>query len=229
MKKQLSTLVFLLVFVFAPYLATITKAQGDVAIRFYVVPITQIGNARYPSHFGGKGLTPDAELANVASWAMMDYGLINTGLIAANVDSAQQTYLAGLADVLVVPANIDNTITTQGQVNAVSNALEAFDIPGTWVNVGDTYRTVLREIAGYFQFMQRLTAITGIDPTTLNIRLSTTYGSLAQTWQDAIVQAANELGYSTAGLNSGTTLRAILRNIASQNDLKTFTLGWVTF
>ena len=46
----------------------------------------------------------------------------------------------------------------------ISNALEAKEIPADWVNAGDTYRSILREVVGYFLFMQRYTATTGFDP-----------------------------------------------------------------
>lgn len=223
MKRLLLALVAVLVFS-APVLA-----QGEeVALRFYIVPVVQVGIYRSPAHFGGRSNPVDAQLVGV-TWGMMDYGLINVGIVGAQVNATQATYLAGLSDIQPVPANIDTVLTTQGQVNTVSNALEAFNIPGTWVNVGDSYRTVMREIAGYFQFMQRLTTITGINPTTLSINLSTRYNQLNATWQNALLQTFSELGYSTAKLSGTSTLRAILRDIASQNDTRTFQLGGISF
>jgi hypothetical protein len=143
-------------------------------LRFYIVPITQNGIYRSPSHFGGRAVAADVELVGVV-WSMMDYGFINAGLVAANVDSTQQTYLDSLTDVQPVPQDIDTTVTG-GQVTAIQNKLEAFNIPGTWVNVGDSYRTILREICGYFQFLQRYSALTGVDPTAQSISLNTSLG-----------------------------------------------------
>lgn len=222
MRRLLAVLLFVVV---APF-AGVSAQEDDVALRFYLVTITQVNNYRYPTHFGARGVSADAELVGV-QWQMMDYGLINTGLLAANVNAAQQTYLAGLADVQAIPANIDNTVTA-GQVQNIRDRLEAFDLPGTWVNVGDSYRVVLREVCGYMQFMQRLTAITGINPTTLNIRLSMQYNAMPQLWKNAMVQTYSELGYSDENVSGTSTLRQILRDITAQNGQRAFYIGGVT-
>lgn len=200
-------------------------AQGELVERLYFVDISQSGSIRYPSHFGTPryGFQPDAQLVGVA-WSMMDYGLINQGLIAANVDATQQTYLAGLSDVLTIPLDLETTVTA-GNVIAIRNALEGRNIPGTWVNVGDSYRVVLREIAGYFQYMQRLTAITGLNPLTQGITLATQFQSLPLLWRNAILQAATELGYDASALQGTTTVRNILRGIANQSGTKVFFIG----
>lgn len=199
-----------------------------MTIRYLIVPVIKVDNRRSPAHFGGRAFPPDTELVGVV-WGMMDYGLIDVGLVAADVDATQVTYLETLSDVQLVPANIDNTIGTQARVDVVSAALEAFNIPATWVNVGDTYRTVMREIAGYFLFMQRITGITGVDPTTLGVNLSTRFNQLSTLWQNAILQAAADLNYSTTALTGTATLRQILRNIASQNGSRTFQIGGTSF
>lgn len=216
--RKLLALMALFVFVVFP-----VSAQGEIVARLYFVDIVQTGIYRSPDHFGGRVVAPDTELIGV-QWALMDYGLINQGLVAAEVNTDQQTYLAGLPDVLAIPANLDATVTA-GNINAIQNALEARNIPATWVNVGDSYRVVLREIAGYFQYMQRLTGITGLNPLTQGITLSTQYQNLPQLWQDAILQAATDLGYDASGLTGTTTIRAILRGIASQSGSNVYTLG----
>lgn len=197
-----------------------------MTLRFYIVPMVQVGNVRGPVHFASRAGEADPELDGVRG-AFKDYGLIPVMMVAAEVDSAQQTYLDTLADIQPVPANIDNVIGA-GQVATVQTALENFNIPGTWVNAGDSYRVVMREIFGYFDFMQRLTAITGINPLTLGISLSTQFSQLNQTWQDAITRSLSELGYDASGLTGATTLRQLLRNVALQNGSKTFTFGGVT-
>lgn len=216
--RKILALMALFVFVVFP-----VSAQGDIVARLYFVDIVQTGIYRSPDHFGGRAVAPDTELIGV-QWALMDYGLIPQGLVAAEVNTDQQTYLDSLPDVTVIPADLDATVTA-GNVSAIRNALEARNIPATWVNVGDSYRVVLREIAGYFQFMQRLTGITGLDPTAQGITLGTQYQNLPQLWQDAILQAAADLGYDASALTGTTTVRNILRGIASQSGNRVYMLG----
>lgn len=219
MKRILFAIVFM--FALLPSLA-IVKAD-EVALRWYIVPITLVnGNARYASHFGGKGLTPDPELVGVEK-VMMDYGIIDVGLIAANVTAAQITYLNGLSDIIVIPANIDNQIGAN--LATVKSKLAAFNIPSVSITGTDTYRKALREIAGEFEFMARLTAITLVNPTTLNANvLSITYGSLPQNWKNALQQAASELNYSTQGITGSSTMGDILTSVGNQNDNRIFNM-----
>lgn len=147
-----------------------------------LVDITVNGIYRSPSHFGGRAVAPDPELVGV-QWSMMDYGMINVGMIVADVSNTQVTYLQGLADVIMVPANIDTTLGA-GQLTATRNALESKNIPADWVNTGDTYRSIIREIMGYFQFMQRYTATTFFNPIANGVSLDTTMGNPAlNNWQ----------------------------------------------
>lgn len=218
--KRLLVVLFAVLLLAAPVLA-----QGeDVTIRWYIVPITLVnGNARYASHFGGKGLTPDAQLAGVEK-VMMDYGLIDVGLVVANVTPTQITYLNGLSDIIVIPANIDNTIGAN--LNTVKSKLATFNIPSVSIAAGDTYRKAMREIAGQFEFMDSLTALTEVNPMTLNANvLSITYGSLSQTWKNALQQTAARLGYSTAGITGASTMSDILISVGNQNDNRTFNMG----
>lgn len=218
--KRLLLLIVLLFTLAAPVLA-----QGeDVALRFYIVPITVVnGVARYSSHFGGKGLTPDPELAGVEK-VMSDYGLIDVGLVAANVTPTQIAYLNGLTDIIVIPANIDNTIGAN--LSTVRSKLAAFGIPSVSITSGDTYRKALREISGQFEFMQYLTALTGVNPTSLNPNvLAITYASLPQNWKTALQQTATRLGYSTAGITGSSTMSDILISVGNQNDNRSFDMG----
>jgi len=180
MFKRLLWIVIVLLAFTAPVLA-----QGeDVATRLYFVDIIRTVSNRYPAHFGDPrhGFPADVELVGVR-WSMLDYGEIDQGLVAADLSASQITYMASLPDVLAIPANIDNLVTA-GNVATIQNALEARGIPGTWVNVGDSYRVVLREIAGYFDVVQKLSVLLQIDPTAQGYSLSATIGAtaLAQ-WQ----------------------------------------------
>ncbi len=196
-----------------------------MTLRFYIVPMIQVGIYRGPAHFESRAAVADLPLVGVRG-TFVDYGLIPVCLVAMEVDTVQETYLSTLSDIQPVPADIDAVITA-GQVGTVRTALEAFSIPGTWVNAGDSYRVVMREVIGYFEFMKRLTAITGINPLTLGISLSTQFSQIPQTWQDAMVRAFSELGYNATILVGTSTLRQILRDVSQQNGAKVHNIGGV--
>lgn len=193
-----------------------------MAWRLYQIPITGSGtnhtDPRRPKYVVEAGVP----------WAMMDYGAIPWALVAADVTNPQHNALAGNADVTAFPTNLQGTIG--GNLNTVVNALEAARLPAGWVAASDTYATVARTVAGLMQFAQRYTAISGgqeLVPSSIN--LNTQFGSLSQQRQDDLLATANSLGYSTAGLQATTTLRAILKNLADQWGARPFTLGGLTF
>ena len=190
--------------------------------RLYTIPITGSGtnhtDPRRPKYVVEAGVP----------WAMMDYGAIPWALVAADVTNGQHNALTSNADVTAFPTNLQGTIG--GNLSTVVNALEAARLPAGWVNASDTYATVARTVAGLMQFAQRYTAISGgqeLVPSSIN--LNTQFGSLSQQRQDDLLATANSLGYSTAGLQATTTLRAILKNLADQWGARPFTLGGLTF
>lgn len=197
--------------------------------RWYLVDIviTAVGSGNYrsPAHFGGRMVEPDAPLAGVV-FNPVDYGAVPVALVVAQVDVIQEAYLDGLSDVLVVPPNIDDVIGT-GRLTTVQNALKSKNIPGAWIASTDTYKEVLRQMVGFFNFMRRVTALTGINPFTLSINLQTRYNSLPALWKNAILQAGIDGGYDTSGLAQNPTLTQILRSITAQDSLKQFKFGSV--
>lgn len=191
-------------------------------IRFYIVPYISVNQYRNAAHFGGRAFDPDPPLAS-AKWWQNDYGLVDVGIIMANVDDTQIAYLDTLPDILVVPEDIDSVIGAR--ITAVKAGLNAFNIPSASISASDTYRGALREINGTFEFMQRLTRIAEANPFKLNIQLTTTFSQLPQMWKNALQQTAAELKYSTAGITGASTLLNILVSIGNQNNRRPFTMG----
>ena len=101
-------------------------------------------------------------------------------------------------------------------------------MPASWVSPSDTYRSILRELAGYMYFANRLFANTLLD-ITQDVALNTQFQNMSAFWQAALLQAMTEQDYSTANVQGNTQYRAILRDIASQNGGRVFTLGVFTF
>jgi hypothetical protein len=75
---------------------------------------------------------------------------------------------------------------------------------------------VLRSVCGIFLFLQRVTAITKQPINWTAVSLNTQWQNIPAAWQAAMLQAAGEMGFSTAGLQATTPLRNILKNMADQ-------------
>jgi len=224
MMKRLTVL--LLTLLLAVYLNPIA-AQEPTTQRLFIVDIVSVtvnGQVyRSAEHFGGRNNPADAELAGL-SVSLMDFGLLNEGLVSVQVTDAQITFACALADVLCAPADLSQVIPIN-QFTAVSNALESKGIPAVSLTAGDTYQFLLREIAGMFQFAQRWTAITGVNPFDTNVTLSTRVSSLPVAYRTALQTALNELGYDSSGLSQSSTLRQILNAVATQSDSRSFPFG----
>lgn len=197
-----------------------------MAWELYVVPIVQAGIYRGPKYFESRADPGAAELAGV-QWAMMDYGSIPWGLVAADVDAAQDAFLAAQADVRNIPTALDDQIG--GALTTVQNALEAARIPAGWVAASTTWRELLRAVAGLFQFAQRYTAITGNQLVTSTAVLNQRINQLTQAQRNALTQVATDLGYDTSGIAGNTLVRNALKILADQWGARAFYLGGITF
>lgn len=195
--------------------------------RFYLVPIESVGNTRGPEYFPWF-FDPDpvAELAGVR-WSLKDYGVINQGVVAAEVTQAQHDFLAAQAEVFDFPENLDAAMGSADRT-ALSNYLEAVAIPADWLSPADTYRTALRTVTGMFLFMQRYTAITGTNPLQSGLTLNTQFRNLNAVNQNAIRQTFTDLGYDDTVIRDNWTLRVLLKNAADQWGSRAIEFGFVS-
>lgn len=180
-----------------------------MTIRYYVLPIQQIGNARGPKYFKWR----DNPTGIVCPWSMKDYGSINQAVVCADIAAQDHTSLAANADVLSVPVNIDQTLNTNA-VTAAVTFLEAYNIPAGWVTTGLTYRTVLRTVTAFFLFMQRVTVILGraieLPPNWLNLQEQNIPADI----RNALAQTASEFEFDYSAVTGTTTMRQILKHMA---------------
>lgn len=185
--------------------------------RYYLVPLIDDDGLRAPKYIIDLGVT----------WGAMDYGIIDTALVAADVSDAQHTGLIANADVVAIPLNIDNTISLAA-LPLVSAQLENLKIPGNWVNTGHTYRQVLRMVGGLFQFAQRHRALSGKIIIPENINLGQSWGDLGQQTRLELQMTADSFNYNTTGVTAATTIRTILKALADQWGAQEFLLGRFT-
>ena len=199
----------------------------QMTLRLYLVPITHIdlGNGTEfaaPKYFWGRLTEGSLELQG-ATWAWERYVWENHGLVAADTSASQDTYLRGLVDVISVPA-LDNTIANTATRNKIRNILEAGNIPGTWVNTGMTYRSVVRIVLGIFKFHGRAVSLLGkmFDGT---ISLDMTISQIPADKLDKMQQAADAFGLDTSWMVGTTTIRALLKSIGDQFSNTQFEIG----
>lgn len=205
-----------------------------MTIRLYFIDLLTWTGGRYPAHFGlpSRGIPADPPLATVTERSMMEYGLIDVALIAADVTTDQHDYLVslGTSEVLPVAENLDSVIP-DASIAPIRAALRGKNIPALFVSSGDTYRLALREIAGVLQYMQRLTAIRQVNPLTLGLggaMLDWRFNQLPAAWRTSMQQAALELELSTTGMSGASTLETILGSIATQSANRSYAFGTFT-
>lgn len=191
-------------------------------IRFYVMPIVGTGtsrlDARRPKYLDAY---PDLQ------WAMMDYGLEPVCLVCVrNIDQTTHDALVANADVLAAPENIDANLSTPA-VTVIGNFFEALNIPGGWLSPSLTYRTVLRTVAGLFQFAQRWHGMGGGAIFTDGLDLSVTYAALPTAKKTMLIDVADSFGYDYSSLGASSTLRQILKFLADQWGAAPFYMGGV--
>lgn len=199
-------------------------------IQFYLLPIERIDNYRGPSYFDFKGhesIAGHIQLDIGEQWSMKDYGSIDMSVLAFTAAEAKHTDLIGRANVYQFPENLDVTMVLADR-QALNTYLEAHGIPGDWLKQGDTFRYSLRTITAMFLYLQRALAILGYpaDPFA-GLTLNTRYGQLTTAYQNALSQAASELGY-TWGVAANDQIRKIWKDMADQWGSQPILFGFVT-
>lgn len=196
-----------------------------MAIRFYLIPIEIVdGNKRGPKYLKWR-FTENVAPLDVL-WSGMDFGLEPVMLVQADVTPAQHTTLSGNADVISIPANIDNNITA-GALSAVKAALETLNVPAGWVTTGFTYRQVLRMVAGLFQFAQRHHGAHSERLFSGGFNMDTQFSALPLAVRQRLIATADSLNYDTSGLSGSNTIRQILKNVADQWGSKPIIIGGI--
>lgn len=194
-----------------------------MTIRFYVMPIARNGAARGPKYLKWRW-NPDGI---DCPWNMLDYGLLDQAIVAADVTSAQHTALAANGDVLAIPANLNSTLTATA-VSTAESYLESIGMPAHWVSTSYTYRQVLRIVAGTFLYMQRVTAILGRPITLTGGVLGMQMQNIAADIRGAMQQAADEQEFDYSGVTATTTVRQVLKAMADAWGDKPILMGIAT-
>lgn len=195
--------------------------------RFYFIPVEANGAARGPKYLPWKYDPDPPALVTPARWAMMDYGLINAALLVADVTTAQHTLLSAQANVAAAPEDIDSTITTAA-LTAVKAVLDALSIPTQWVQVGMTYRYVMRMVAGLFQFAQRHAGLHGERLIDTAAQLELRWDQVPLDRRQRVMATADALGYDYSGFLNTWLVKRILYELALQWGATPILIGGVS-
>jgi len=194
-------------------------------IRFYILPVQRIEDEdirRGPKYFKWDGNPTGIN----CPWSIKDYGSIDMAVLAADILQADHDALILNADVYAFPENLDPVMTLANR-QAMNTYLEVRGIPGDWLKQGDTFRSVLRTVTGIFLYLQRVLAILGYPANPFaGLTLNTRYGQLTTAYQNALSQAAIDLGF-TWNVAANDQIRKIWKLTADQWGSQPFYFGFV--
>ena len=183
-------------------------------LRYYLVNVVpeirggvEVPNSQTAEYFG----VPTAGIE--ASY--ISFGNEGTMLVCADTDEATHASLAALPRVIQLPEDLDQTLSA-GQVTAVSNYLEARNIPAHWIDTSRTVREVLRGVSGIFQFAQLYTAMHSLTLFRGGVTLETRMNQIALVERNRLTEAAAAANLSTAGITLSSTIRQVLNVFGQQ-------------
>jgi len=189
-------------------------------LQFYLIPISSVGNYRGPLYFKwrfGTGID--------CRWSMMDYGFLPTALVLAHdITPADDAALVLNADVYAFPTDLDAPVSDP----TIDAFFEGIHIPTDWLTPSTSYRELLRQVAGMFQFNQRYAGVSGgasifSDSTTLDTKL-VELTAQERAWLD---ETSESMGYPKPIGNP--SLRALVKRAGSLWGSTEFIMGGATF
>lgn len=184
-----------------------------MTVRFFLWPVETNGASRGPKYLPWRYDPDPPALLNVP-WSPLDFGLEPTALIAADVDAAQLATIAAQLDITVIPSNLD--LQVGANLATVQASLELLNIPGDFVTAGNTYRQVLRGLIAIFSVAQRFNGLGNGRLFPAGITLATTLGAVSVSVRQQLQEAAEAKDYDYSGLTLSSTLRDVLKKLASQ-------------
>lgn len=187
-----------------------------MAVRFFITPKVELVAGTFsPKYFR---VLSDGQLTDGIAgwWTAINFGPEPFLLVKADVTNAEQTSISGNADVLTVPANIENNVGGGQGLTAARNGLESRNIPGSWVTSGMTWRTVLR-FAAHYALLQQVFGRRAVARFFQLYTLNTTMAQMTAAHRDRLREAAEELGVTdTSSITGSSTVRDVLRLLIGQ-------------
>jgi hypothetical protein len=198
--------------------------------KFYLVPIEVLyplpddpdRMARGPKYFAWK-FNP----AGISSpWNLMDYGFVPFGLLyARGISQADHDALILNSDVYNFPDDLDQPVTDP----TIDVFFENFHIPTDWLTPSTTYRELLRQTAGMFQFNQRYGGLSGGHSIFEAADLDTRLRDMALGEQAWFLDTVASFGFDPGIVNTNSRLRQLVKMAGDFWAGQPFYMGGIEF
>jgi len=203
------------------------QAQEEIVGRFYLVPVETVGNARGPEYFKWRFNPSGID----CRWSAMDYGFVPTMLVLAHdIEQADHDALVLNADVYAFPEDVDQPVSDP----TIDVFFETLHIPTGWLTPSTTYRELLRQLAGMFQFNQRYGGIAAdqsgelhsiFDTATLDDRLR----EMSAQEEEWFYLTLESFGYDRTLVSRNSRLRQLVKQAGNLWEGQSFVMGGVEF
>ena len=154
----------------------------------------------------------------------MDYGFLPTCLVLAHdISQVDNDALILNADVYAFPLDLDLPVSDP----SVDTFFEGIHIPTDWLTPSTSYRELLRQLAGMFQFNQRYGEISGGESLLGTLSLDNRLNNLSSQQRVYFDATVEHFGYPSVGGNP--TLRFLVKRAGSFWDSVPFLMGGYSF
>lgn len=196
--------------------------------RLYLIPINHIsigdqGDIYHTPKYLPHRLDPALAGLEEVRFTWEIFWLGHTAIVVADTDDTQNGLLIAQTDVVAVPP-LDSTIAA-GVLPVVQSVLETGGIPGNWVQVGMSYRQVLRIILGIMQFHKRFMALSGRRAGDGPVALTLRVNQIPQATRTILQNVATEFGLDFSAVTGTTAVRQLLIGMGQQFASRSFTIS----
>ncbi len=190
-----------------------------MAVELFIVPMVVPATPSFADPIRPKYVKDPA----VNRWGSIRYSTADDAIVLIDATQVYLDSVAGESDAfrIATEANIDNTLNA-AQVTAARTFFEVRDVPGEFVNIGDTRREVIRGVVGMFLFSQRLEGAFGVGFrekfTSRGMTLDSTWQDFPQVLKDEFLLIRDDHGWTNTelGVTNASTLRQILKAVSDQ-------------
>lgn len=204
-------------------------------IKLYLLPIEEVpdpgsGKPIFGPKYFDWPFDPDPPGID-SRVALMDYGFMPYALVLAkNITQVDHDALILNADVFDFPDNLDGPVNDPD----VDTFFEGINLPTDWLTPATSWRELLRQTAGMFQFNQRYGGIAAHETGELhsifdNADLSTRLRQMTVQEQSWFLATVDSFGFDSSQINDNNRLRLLVKQAGSYWEGQPFRMGGFEF